>query len=664
MNNPRESGRSMVEILGVLCVVGVLIIGGTKGYTWGMNKYRDNKIIDGLQHRMLLAGLGRRSNYSALNQKDQIEESLMGYTVSFDPSFTDQALEVEDAKKITLSGMEQKVCQFIKSDSNLVTMSQESNTMVLINNVQLSKNPVCSDTNGNSLSVIMIPPKDEVASEELTENCSYMGRAYQPGQGVNECGVCQGGTIVSDPTKGTVCQVCNPVTWLLDNVDDGKMKQEDGRCCIKGELTWHNSFCPKPATSCTLGNQSYPNGSDVGTCGICHAGKIEVNSAKFNAACQICDQRTYTIENKFGTCDYNGGSDNGMCAKGNCISCSGWIDALGNCCPDSAECSEECQTTNQCTGGRVCSGGHCTCPTGTFELKNGTCNDCSDLYRREATKSECDKCGAERISVASGGKEFCDWVCPEGWFRNDNRNCTECGHLAAKQTSQEECNKCTGDLARTWDPTTRNCSLGTECPTGYFLIKENKMCRSCSDKTAYPAESANCAKCGDQRMMVGSNCALTGSCPDDYFWVSGTKSCLSCSDTYAAKTDENSCNACGGSRWYGKKDGIGQAGYCEPVCPAGWFQNANGNCTDCANGSGKATTEAQCDLCQTTAFERELRKDGKCYLKNPPTSGYFTDNTGVYRSCSDPESYKPNNTKECSKCGELREMVSGLCVLK
>ena len=44
MNN--ESGRSMVEMLGVLAIIGVLSIGGIAGYTIAMNRYRANEIID------------------------------------------------------------------------------------------------------------------------------------------------------------------------------------------------------------------------------------------------------------------------------------------------------------------------------------------------------------------------------------------------------------------------------------------------------------------------------------------------------------------------------------------------------------------------------------------------------------------------------------------
>ena len=41
-----ESGRSMVEMLGVLAIIGVLSIGGIAGYTLAMNRYRANTLLD------------------------------------------------------------------------------------------------------------------------------------------------------------------------------------------------------------------------------------------------------------------------------------------------------------------------------------------------------------------------------------------------------------------------------------------------------------------------------------------------------------------------------------------------------------------------------------------------------------------------------------------
>jgi len=42
----QESGRSMVEMLGVLAIIGVLSVGGIAGYTLSMRRHRANGIAD------------------------------------------------------------------------------------------------------------------------------------------------------------------------------------------------------------------------------------------------------------------------------------------------------------------------------------------------------------------------------------------------------------------------------------------------------------------------------------------------------------------------------------------------------------------------------------------------------------------------------------------
>ncbi len=42
----QESGRSMIEMLGVLAIIGVLSVGGIAGYSKAMNKYKVNAVAD------------------------------------------------------------------------------------------------------------------------------------------------------------------------------------------------------------------------------------------------------------------------------------------------------------------------------------------------------------------------------------------------------------------------------------------------------------------------------------------------------------------------------------------------------------------------------------------------------------------------------------------
>ena len=64
-----QNGRSMVEMLGVLAIIGVLSVGGIAGYSKAMTKFKINKTMD--QVSMLVANIrtlysGQR-NYSGLS---------------------------------------------------------------------------------------------------------------------------------------------------------------------------------------------------------------------------------------------------------------------------------------------------------------------------------------------------------------------------------------------------------------------------------------------------------------------------------------------------------------------------------------------------------------------------------------------------------------------
>ncbi len=66
-----ESGRSMIEMLGVLAIIGVLSVGGIAGYSRAMTKYRTNKTID--QVTMLVTNIrtlyAQQNNFEDLSNK-------------------------------------------------------------------------------------------------------------------------------------------------------------------------------------------------------------------------------------------------------------------------------------------------------------------------------------------------------------------------------------------------------------------------------------------------------------------------------------------------------------------------------------------------------------------------------------------------------------------
>ena len=54
-NDVCSVGRSMIEMLGVLAIIGVLTVGGIAGYSKAMEKYKMNKIIS--EYSFMISGL-------------------------------------------------------------------------------------------------------------------------------------------------------------------------------------------------------------------------------------------------------------------------------------------------------------------------------------------------------------------------------------------------------------------------------------------------------------------------------------------------------------------------------------------------------------------------------------------------------------------------------
>ena len=74
-----QSGRSMVEMLGVLAIIGVLSIGGISGYSKAMAKYRINKTLDQISTLVMNIRTLYASavNYSGLNNGVAVQMGII-----------------------------------------------------------------------------------------------------------------------------------------------------------------------------------------------------------------------------------------------------------------------------------------------------------------------------------------------------------------------------------------------------------------------------------------------------------------------------------------------------------------------------------------------------------------------------------------------------------
>lgn len=67
-----QNGRSMVEMLGVLAIIGVLSVGGIAGYSKAMHKYKVNKFSDQMTHIIanIQASFGVQGTTDGLNNEN------------------------------------------------------------------------------------------------------------------------------------------------------------------------------------------------------------------------------------------------------------------------------------------------------------------------------------------------------------------------------------------------------------------------------------------------------------------------------------------------------------------------------------------------------------------------------------------------------------------
>ncbi len=119
MKKTQESGRSMVEMLGVLAIIGVLSVGGIAGYTMAMNRYRANEVVDMANKYAVIAYSAWMTNKMMNNgttPDDSVipefaDTGLFGSNSKVNGTTVGKATVTESTVTIKLSFDNKKICQ-------------------------------------------------------------------------------------------------------------------------------------------------------------------------------------------------------------------------------------------------------------------------------------------------------------------------------------------------------------------------------------------------------------------------------------------------------------------------------------------------------------------------------------------------------------------------
>ena len=123
-----ESGRSMVEMLGVLAIIGVLSVGGIAGYSLSMRRHRANQVVDSMSKYAVIVyshcqqqySNGEITTFGGCYRYPNFEDAGIGNVptgissiiVSSTASYESTGI---DAVEIGIAFSDQKLCQAVAS---------------------------------------------------------------------------------------------------------------------------------------------------------------------------------------------------------------------------------------------------------------------------------------------------------------------------------------------------------------------------------------------------------------------------------------------------------------------------------------------------------------------------------------------------------------------
>ena len=205
MNNCRyenETGRSMIEMLGVLAIIGVLSVGGIAGYSKAMNKFKTNQVADNVS--MLVANIktlyAQQKSYNGLDGASAVSMGVVPDELGTDGSALTNAFNGEvyigagngtkdnDSFYIVFNGLSREACITLATNdwgssysSGLVGMAASGSAASDADDSDLSIGCVLDGSGGKVCPGKMPMPVQEAAAACACNNgntCSVMWKYY------------------------------------------------------------------------------------------------------------------------------------------------------------------------------------------------------------------------------------------------------------------------------------------------------------------------------------------------------------------------------------------------------------------------------------------------------------------------------------------------------
>ena len=595
-----ESGRSMVEMLGTLAIIGVLSIGGIAGYSYGMDKYRANRTMYDVNVRAIdvLAQFDATGDASLDGWKN--EKTLYPITLE------------DETIGIQVSDVPSRVCEL------MVEGMEKHAKAVKINAEYVGEN--AGDCGDENTLVFYFDEDEEITSVPCPTEPGFDPVSCDSEEGAM---ICLLGTCVPD---GTV--FCEP---------DAECPIDKGCIAIDGEtvLPLIGAECQKD------GKQGKCDGN-----GKCNTDRDDeplvcggVNCEEYiTSFVELYEQETgepfpYQVPPKEcmqcveDTCSVVPiDADMGLCFADGFSMCANLDENLPICMPlvQKCETDADCSKCQSCIEG-VCQSGDGACTTS--DGKPGMCDyedycyACDSEYAFEPNNSNaCSTICPERQISPSGW--YCGLRCGMGEAEDKPLTdfygyCYSCDSTSVVEVFDGECSEICPNRVKVGNTCVLLCGQGIYADQPLTDIKDswNITCQYCDTSSpVYVGKDGKCSDVCPGRILTSSGyCAKP--CPSHMPLMASDGTCHTCDETSSITVGQDGqCENLCSNR---VKDGY----YCRLKCGEGDLQDKplvdrNGNCHSCDEEKGISVASAsQCeDICSNRVYNSNSYSYG-CHLK-------------------------------------------------
>ena len=634
-----ELGRSMVEMLGVLAVIGVLSIGAIQGYKYAFNKYNANETINELNLRANDISQ-RMERLIELNHVGNIDMEMGNITRTGYPIRARMHPQFIDFFEMFVSDVPSDVCKQLLQSNWDVPFS------IFVNIVQYENDiSICDQTETVEIAYefhkdFLSPDDMEEAERHEIQRCNHDNNC-KCGECSTETGLCESYCSNRETCSKNYEQPAYLMCCPNENVVNGICCagiDENGQCCQGGAV----KCCP-------------PEKPLIGANGTCYScddnSRIDVTGMTTN--CNVCENRFI----QGNACVKQCPDGQFMDKDGYCRSCNSstaypvkGVEHYCNACPNrmvdyadpGAYCYLACDTAINNTQGKPLNGEYGNCYS---------CDVKSSINVNGINKGRCSQICPNRVLNGY----MCVLGCSDPnkpLLVDTSGTCKDCNHPDKINVSflQGECSA----LCPNREVKNGYCVL-KECADGYFKDKEG-ACRSCSSATAYPVQGVetNCDVCPNRFVdyaYPGAYCYL--KCDSEENGTQGKKlngeygTCYSCD--VATSINVNGKNMARCSKLCPNRVLNGNMcvlGCSDPSKPL--LADTAGTCKDCDYPDKIPVSFLQGE-CSTLCPNREV-KNGYCILKEC-AEGYFMDKDGACRSCNSATAYPVQGVESnCDVC--------------